>query len=379
MKTPFALEGKGFRLSVDAGGDAAKPVYVGALDWKEVQVAAKRFVPVPMSFSSKFSVQRDSVTLEQAQIGAGRSRVDLQGTLTNFNEPSITYKYRAWVDIADFRKTFRSPQTPTGKVDIRGEGTLSAGAVQGSGSFSGSEINLSYEIFRDSGVGARGNFKFDKNSLQVPDFVASAFGGTVSGPVTMKFDGLQFVAKTHLQNIRMAQVLPSLERASFPVNELHWDSVISADTVESWTGPFAHFEISGTMDLNPPGETAAGHVPVSGGANFRYRYDPQILNLETAQFDTPTSRIHAAGSLGKRGSAMDIQIETGALEAYADFIEAIRGPNPDGTKTAISGSAKWEGKLSGPSGSPTLTGHTRAEKITYGDLHLDSLEADVLA
>ena len=55
----------------------------------------------------------------------------------------------------------------------------------------------------------------------------------------------------------------------------------------------------------------------------------------------------------------------------------IRGPNPDGTKLPISGSAKWEGKLSGPLARPTLVGHARAEKIAYGDLHLDSLEADL--
>ena len=224
-------------------------------------------------------MRRDSFTLEQAQLGLGRSRVDVQAALTNFSEPNITYKYRAWMEIADFRKTFRSPMTPTGKVDVRGEGTFGTGVAQGSGSFAGSEINLTYEIFRDSGVGARGSYKFDKNGLQLPDFVASAFGGTVSGPVTLKFASLQFLARTHLQNIRLAQVLPALERTSFPVDELRWDSVISGDTVETWSGPFDHFENSGTMEMNQPDETAARHLPVSGGATFRYRYDPQLLVL----------------------------------------------------------------------------------------------------
>jgi len=376
-KTPFVVEGNGLRLVMNAGGNAEKPIYVGTMDWKEVQVAAKRFVPVPVSLSAKFSVLPDGFELEQARIGAGRSRMDLQGRLTNYNEPEIAFKYRAWMEIGDFRKTFRAPLTPTGKVDVRGEGTLSAGIARGSGSFAGSEINLNYEGFRDSGVAARGSYKFDKNGLQVPDFVASAFGGTVSGPVNMKFAGLEFVAKTHIQNIRMAQVLPALERASFPVNELHWDSVITADTIETWNGPFAHFQISGTMDLNAPGELAAQHVPVIGGASFSYRYDSQNLKLDTAQFDTPTSRIHAAGSLDKRNSTLEIEFETGALEAYEDFIDAIRGPNQDGSKTVVSGSAKWEGKLSGPLGGPTLAGHARGEKVVYGDLQVDSLEADV--
>ncbi len=127
VKTPFAVEGNGLRLAVKAGGGAEKPIYVGTMDWKEIQVAAKRFLPVPVNLSAKFSVAQDGFELEQAQIGAGRSRMDLQGTLTNYSEPNVSFKYRAWMEIGDFRKTFRAPLTPTGKVDVRGEGTLYAG------------------------------------------------------------------------------------------------------------------------------------------------------------------------------------------------------------------------------------------------------------
>ncbi len=377
VRTPLAMQGSELRLALNARGDTSKPIYVGAFDWSSVQFAAKRYVPVPINLSAKFTIQRDGFSVEQALIGTGRSRLDLQAELSDYRAPNWQFKYRAWVDLRDFGKTLRSPLTPTGKVDVRGEGTSSAGAVQCSGSFVGSEIDLNYEIFRDRGVGARGSYKFDKNGLQVPDLVAMAFGGTVSGPVTMKFATQQFVAKTHMQNIRMAQLLPAWERASFPINELHWDSVVTADTVETWTGPFQHFEISGTMDFNPPAELAAKHVPVTGGASFQYRYDQSSLTVETAEFETPTSRIHAAGRLGKRNSTLEIQFETGALEAYRDLIDAIRGPSPDGTKTVLTGSARWNGKLTGPLGGPTLTGHGRGERVTYENLNFDSVEADV--
>jgi len=377
VRTPLAIQGSEFRFALNAGGDATTPVYIGELDWKNVQFAAKRYVPVPVNISTKFSIQRNAFTLEQGQIGAGRSKADVQAEITDFREPNWKFKYRAWVDLLDFRKTLRSPLTPSGKVDVRGEGTLRAGVAEGSGNFAGSEIDLNYEIFRDSGLTARGNYKFDKNGLQVNDFAAGAFGGTVAGPVTMKFAGLQFQARMHLQNIRLAQVLPALERSSFPVNELHWDSVITGDTIETWTGAFEHFDVSGTLDFNPPAELAAKHIPVTGGASLRYRYDQGLLQLETAEFDTPTSRIHAAGTLGKRNSTLDLQFETGSLETYADFIDAIRGPSKDESKTVLSGSARWEGKLSGPLGSPTLTGHGRAEKVAYGDFQFDSAEAEL--
>ncbi|GAC1637098.1 MAG: hypothetical protein NVS9B14_16700 [Candidatus Acidiferrum sp.] len=375
--TPLAVQGSDFRLALNSGGSAEQPMYIGMLDWKDVQFAAKRYVPVPVSLSAKFTIQRSGFTVEQALIGAGRSRADLQAELTSYTNPNWEFKYRAWVDLLDFRKTLRSPLTPTGKVDVRGEGTFAAGMAQGNGSFVGSEINLNYEAFRDSGVTARGTYRFDKNGLLVPDLLANAFGGTVGGVVKMKFAGLQFEAKTHVQGVRMAQVLPALERASFPVNELHWDSMVTADTTETWTGAFEHFEISGAMDLNPPTEVAARHIPVTGGASFRYRYDAGLLNLDTAEFDTPTSRIHASGALGKRNSILDIQFDTGSLEAFQDFVDAIRGRSTDGSKTTLSGSARWEGKLFGPLGGPTLAGHSRGERVAYGDLHFDTIEADL--
>ncbi len=377
VRTPLAVQGSEFRLSLNAGGDGSKPIYVGALDWKQVQFAAKRYVPVPVSITSKFTVQRDGFTLEQAQIGAGRSKLDLQAEVINYSAPSWKFKYRAWVDLLDFRKTMRSPLTPAGKVDIRGEGTLTAGVGQASGSFAGSEVDLNYDIFRASGITARGSYKFDKNGLVVPDFVSNAFGGTVGGVVTMKPAGLQFQARTHIQNMRLAQVLPALERTSFPVNELHWDSLLTADTVETWSGPFDHFEVSGTVDFSSPAEMAAKHVPVTGGLSLRYRNDQGLLQLNAAAFETPTSRIHAAGTLAKRNSAVELQFETGAIEAYSDFIDAIRGPNPDGSKAALSGSARWNGKLSGSLGGPTLTGHARGERVAYDGLTFDSVEADL--
>jgi len=40
------------------------------------------------------------------------------------------------------------------------------------------------------------------------------------------------------------------------------------------------------MDLNPPAELAVKHIPVTGGASLRYRYDQGVLTVDTAEFDT---------------------------------------------------------------------------------------------
>src|SRR5260370_7431636 len=100
------------------------------------------------------------------------------------------------------------------------------------------------------------------------DFVGGACGGKGTGRVTMRFDGLRFRADTHVQDVRLAAVLPSIEHRDFPIDKLHWDAVITADTVETWIGPFQHFEISANTLWETPAHPPAPPPPLSPASAF---------------------------------------------------------------------------------------------------------------
>ncbi len=379
VRTPLAVEGDNLRLALDASGSANEPMYLGTIDWQSIQFTAKQFLPWPVSVSAKFTLRRDGFTLEQGILSAGRSHVDAQVEMQDYLQPKWSFRYRGWVNLLDLRENLRSPETPTGLVDVHGEGTFADGQLHGSGSYSGHDITLTYPIFQASGLSSRGSVQMDNGGLVVPDFLALAFGGTVRGRVTMRFDGLKFRADTHVQDAHLAGVLPAIEHPGFPVDELHWDTLISADTTETWSGPFQHFEITGTMQWVSPDTVAAGHIPVDGDWEIRYRYDPETLTVNSGEFETPASRGTISGTLAPRNTGIDVRFETGALESYRDFINAIRDtpPNsPDAIKV-ITGSARWEGKISGPSGGPTFAGHVRGEGVRYDGLAFDSVEGEL--
>jgi len=379
VQTPLAVEGDNLRLALDAGGPPGQPLYLGTLDWQSIRFTAKSFLPWPVSVSAKFTLRPDGFTLEQGIFSAGRSHLDAQVEMRDYAQPKWNFRYRGWLNLLDIRENLRSPETPTGRADVHGEGSFADGQLRGTGSYSGQDITLSYPIFHASGLSSRGSFHMNNDGLEVPDFAAFAFGGTVKGRVSMRFDGLKFRAVTHVQDVRLAGVLPALEHAGFPVDELHWDSLISADTTETWSGPFQHFEVSGTMQWSSPDTVAAGHIPVDGDWDIRYRYDSQTLTVSSGDFETPASRASIAGVLAPRTTALDVLFETGALESYRDFINAIRetAPNsPDAIKN-ITGSARWEGKISGPSAAPTFAGHVRSERVRYEGLAFDSIEGEL--
>ncbi len=378
-KTPVTVHGGDLSFSLDAGGTMEHPLYLGNLDWHTMQFTSKRYKPLPVGLTAKFTIWHDGFTLEQGMFSAGHSHLDAQAEMNGFSNPQWSFRYRGWVDLLDFRETLREPMVPTGRVDVRGEGHLAGGQFKGNGSYSGHDIALPYEIFHATGLTSRGSYRIDNGGLEIPDFLAEAFGGRVTGRVTMRFDGLKFRADTHVQDVKLAAVLPAIEHRNFPIDELHWDARITADTMETWSGPFEHFEISANTVWETPEQVAAHHQPVSAAWKFRYRYDPNILTVDSGEFETPSSRGTIDGVLASRNSAINLRFETGALETNKDFINGLRGAAPGSAEAAkqISGSVRWDGKIAGPASGPAFQGHLRGEHARYDGVFVDFLECDM--
>ena len=117
----------------------------------------------------------------------------------------------------------------------------------------------------------------------------------------MRYEGLQFRAETRLQNVRMSEVTPAIDHAGFPIDSLHWDSVISADTVETWHDNFRDFDVAATLQLLEPDDLRAGHIPVTGDWKIRYRDTTSTLDISKLDFETPTSRGTITGSACTQG------------------------------------------------------------------------------
>jgi translocation and assembly module TamB len=379
VEVPLAVEGGEMSLALDAGGTPEHPLYLGNLEWQRIRFTAQKIVPVPANLSAKFTLWREGMTLDQGTLSAGRSHVDVQAEMSDFTKPKWSFRYRGWVELLDIRETLRAPMTPTGHVDVRGEGRYADGQYKGTGSYAGRDIHLSYDIFHAAGVTSRGSYNINNDGLVVPDFLAEAFGGKVKGRVTLRFAGVQFRADTHIEDVHLAGVFSAIEHPGFPTDELEWDALLSGDTVETWSNAFEHFELGGKMDWSPVDALAAGHVPVTASWQIHYRFDPGVFAISAGEFETPSSKGTIAGVLAPRNSRLDVHFETEALESYKDFIDAIRGAkrgSADAIKE-ISGSAQWDGKITGSSGRATFSGHIRGDRVRYNGVGLDSIEGDL--
>ncbi|HXH67360.1 MAG TPA: hypothetical protein VNI81_09170, partial [Candidatus Limnocylindrales bacterium] len=379
LRSLVAMEGGDLRLNVSLGGTPEHPLYLGNLDWDSIQLARRRDVPMPANLSAKFSASRDAFTVEQAVVDVGRSHVDLQAETKNFESPNWSYRYRAWLDLLDIREAFRTPEVPLGRIDLRGEGTLASGVFAGKGEFAADNIVLSFEDFHSANLISRSSYVLEPDGVVLPDFGAYALGGSVKGRITMKYDGLKFRGETKVQGIRLGAVTPAIDHPGFPIDSLHWDAVIFADTVETWHDNFRDFDISARMRWDEPDETMPGHIPITSESVLRYRYTPNSLELSQFDFDTPTSRGSLTGVLHPKNTSLDVRMDIGALRPWDDFIHALSGDKP-GTpdaKIIIDGALQWNGKILGPSDGPTFQGHFHGERGRYDNFILDSLDGDM--
>jgi translocation and assembly module TamB len=375
-----ALEGGDLRLNVQLVGTTEAPIYVGTLDWQSIEFGRRRDVPVPANVNAKFSISRSAFSVDQSVIDIGRSRVDLQAETTDLESPLWNYRYRAWVDLLDLREIFRTPEIPLGRIDVRGEGKLENGDIYGKGSFAADNITLGFLDFHSANLTSRSSYVLNPKGVELPDFAAYALGGSVKGKITMRFDHLLFRGETKVQGVRLSAVTPAIDHEGFPIDALHWDAVINADTVETWHDNFKDFDISAKMRWDEPEDLLASHFPVNAEWQLRYRTTTNRLELQQGEFETPSSHGVVTGMLDPKNTALDVNLDVGSLETWGDFIHAISGDKP-GTpdaKIVIGGSLHWIGSIAGPSDGPTFQGHFQGERNRYDNFEVDSMDGDIV-
>jgi translocation and assembly module TamB len=379
VKSLLAVEGGDLRLDLTQGGSTAAPLYLGNLVWDSIELARRRDVPIPANLSAKFSLGSQGMKVEQAVLDVGRSRIDLQAETKDLESLNWTYRYRGWLDLLDIREAFRTPEVPLGRIDLHGKGELKDGTILGDGNFAADNITLGFADFHSANLISRSSYVLESGGAVFPDFSAAALGGSLNGRITLRYEGLKFRAETKLRNIRLSQVTPAIDHEGFPIDKLHWDSVLSADTVETWRENFKDFDISASMQWSAPDELAAGHLPVTGNWKLRYQYEPNLLEIQESAFETPSSRGSFIGRLAPKDTSIDSHLVIGSLDAWNDFIHAIAGDKPGTPEAAIhiGGAFQWDGKISGPSDGTQFQGHFRGEHFRYDKVVLDAMDGDL--
>ncbi|HYL68155.1 MAG TPA: hypothetical protein VEX69_03235, partial [Candidatus Limnocylindria bacterium] len=375
-RIPLELNGQQleFLLHFDSPAPGAES-YVGNFKWQKVELAERRDIPFRFDISAKFTLHRDSFELDELVWRLPHSELSLRAELPAFARSDWNVRYRGRLSLADVRTILRQPTTPDGIAEFSGQGSYVSGEWTGSGHYSGREISMPYQWFHARGIETWGDFEVEQRRLVVPKFGIRALGGTVDGRLEMDIKTLTFRTETQLHGVSLAAAFHAVNNPEFPVDTFHWDARMEVDSVNTWEANFKHFRSKGESRWSPPETPAPGLLPVTARIEYDYSERTQGVALYQSEIATPTTRLQMDGFLGAKESALELKVHTDELLAWDDFINDLRGSEVEPTR--IAGTADWQGRILGPLGGPTFTGHMHARQARYDIMYWDDIEGDL--
>ena len=375
-RIPLTAKGQNFEFKLNYQSAAhGVDSYVGSLQWKQVEISERRDLPFRSDLSAKFTLHRNAFELDEFTWKLPHSELNLRAELPGFSQQNWNFHYRARVSLVDFRTVLRQPLVPDALTDFSGTASYDGSGWKASGHYSAQKVTLPYDWFHASGIETWGDFELSHDSLLLPKFGIRALGGTVDGRLEMDLKTLAVRTDTHLQGASLNAAYAAVNNPSFPVNTLHWDSIMDVDSTNSWTGAFAHFRSTGHSRWTPPASTPPGIIPATADITFDYVDDLGTATFTQSHISTPTTKIDFDGYLGGHDSAIELKLNADDLVPWDDFINKLRGVGAVPAREA--GDVAFRGRILGPIAGPTFVGQFSAIRARYDALYWDSIEGDL--
>jgi translocation and assembly module TamB len=373
-RIPLQARGGRFEYAMNYAGDGGHPAYVGRIAWQNFEIAAMSNLPFTSNFSGRFILRQNSLSVTQLQWKTAGSEIDAQADLANFAQPAWTFRYRGQVRLEDLWTILRWQDVPGAHIEFTGEASYSPDHVNFSGRYTADRITVKNEWFHPGNMSAHGSYHADNRTVDLPDLEALALGGNVSSHVSVNLAKLEFRADSKIRGLDLRKALAAEDNKNLPIIPLHWGSRMDIDATTTWVADLQHVDSQGTTVWTPPATLAPGQIPTSAHFGFHFNMDHRQFVFLPAEITTPSSRIQFRGALSTVDSSIDLTVDTEDLTLWDDFINRLSGP--DEKPEVIGGHVHWEGRLTGPVGDPTFTGHAKATQARYGSLLWDELEGE---
>jgi translocation and assembly module TamB len=373
QRIPLDVQGQNlaFLLQYVAPG-ANDHAYVGNFRWDQVNLALAKDLPFRFSLSAKFTLHPNAFELNELVWKLPHSELNLRAELASLSKADWTVHYRGRLSLEDIRTIFREPLTPAVTADFSGDARDDAGDWSGAGHFDGHDVKMPYLWFHATGLETWGNFTISRQKLVVENLSIRALEGALDGRLEMDLKTLAFRTQTHFHHASLADALTAVANGSFPVRTLHWDGGIDIDSVNSWVANFKHFRAAGESRWSPPATSVPGIVPVAARIVFDYSEDSQIFAIRNSEITTPDTQIDFDGSLAAADGALEISLKANDLTKWDDLINTIRGK--DAVPTVTAGALAFRGRILGPLGGPTFSGHAHVTGARYDRYSWDEID-----
>jgi translocation and assembly module TamB len=349
-----------------------------------------------------FSLHPDHLTLNWLRVSTAHSRLEANGTLTNWNDPVLTASYKVSADTSEAAAmltpfgTRAAPASPLGQFS-GGELEVTAKGVFSRQSFTSSGKAIFKGVTWTTGPLVIGNlaggleFSADSESIAVPHLFASVLGGSLTGqaeithwlvasaPAGMAVadDGShaknranggryrangglsrpaeeQGSASFVLRALSVKQLSASLPRRAR--ESLNLARRVSGKIAILWRGSPEKADTRFNLDVAPPPLVAPGEIPLSAHLEASYSGSSRLLEIATLSAESRATRLQASGHLGGVASNLRFAINTGSFSEIQPLLAQLPLLS-NALPIESAGAVSISGTASGTFSAPLLDAH----------------------
>jgi translocation and assembly module TamB len=399
--------------------------YFGRLAYRDGRLTCDNYAPMAHDFSASFDATRQELRLRPAVLAIAGSRLDLEATLRNYDNPKVDVNYRGEIDTAQLRRIMRSASVPSGVLRLTGSAHYEAppsgpagAAVSPAGVENRSLLDaLSAQAELSSGAlsvqasGARAEVRdllarlnLSHGNLDIPEMRLTVLGGTLSARASVA--NLAGEQRGHLSaSLRgasmaelQAQAQAQTQMKTASINQVRLGGVVNADADARWLGSIRNLaaKLDATIQSSltarqQPGAVNAATAPVvssqplplDGVIHARFAAKAGELDLTESYLRTPQTRLDLNGKLspGTTSSSLQFALESNALHELETLAGMFRA-SPSGEPLqplGLYGTASFRGSIRGRLKDPQVSGQLAAHDVRLKGSAFRLLRASVSA
>ncbi len=392
------LDLRGESLRVQLWYNALNQSYKGEIALAPLYVASGRNTPVKFLVTLPVSLDSKRIALQNARVETDKSRLVIDGSLENLNNPKSTARIRGRVALADLRSVGNlqlalDTRGLPSSIDLDVNATVAGNEIDVTNSriaYGNSSIQASGKLEDAAATGAlrfqaqlamaelarltkqqmpplgtleaRGSAKMTPQRLDLSDLRIDALGAEITGSASLE-DFARYSVNATLSHLNLQTLMHTLGQKG-----VGYGGIVS--------GPIhaeGDLKATGTNSLSANARLAiaptAQGVPVSGRIFADYRGDTGNLAVNNSFLTLPHTRLNISGSIG---SSLKVALNTTDL---GDFAPLTGGNLP----VVLNGPADFTGAITGRLDAPQIAGHLAVDRFTAEGRQFDGITGDVAA
>ncbi len=336
--------------------------YDGSLLIGKINTTLDGYRPVAWMTEAHFTLGHDHLEVQSLKATSGRSHLQANGRLSNFDNPEIAGEYDVTVDLGEAGAVSRQTEMRSGVLHATGKGSWSAAQFSSAGRLLVKDLDWRSASLKLRADSVSTQYTLDPQRLGFSAISAKILGGDVSGdaevsnwlrPAGASNDRKQKVAeekgsvRLRMKGLSAQEIVAAVSSADRPFQGMNLAGSSSGNLETRWRGSWRSAETEITVEVAPPSRVAPEQLPVSARGHAIYRTANSELEVSEFNANTRASQVRASGTLSKR-AAMKLSVSTSDLAEWQRVLVAVgyarRAPITVRGRAAFSGSAT--GRLS---------------------------------